>query len=351
MLTSKDVTAVISTKGRYDTTLPLCLTSLALQTTPPGKLIIFDDNEQPLNLLQETSYQEICQLLRIAIPNWEVIYGAKKGQVWNHQKALEIAPTDYIWRLDDDNVAGATVLQLFIDTWNNYDKIGAIGGLVLDPKSILSLTKLASSKIDDIYLGINTQWFIPFDARVYPVDHLYSTFLFNRKAASNYCTNLSPAGHREETMFTHNILRNGYPLLVQPKAVTWHLRQARGGIRSFSQREFWQHDEEIFKDYLRKLGVQTRELKLIVLDCGLGDHIVFREILPEIKAAFPTHRLVIAACYPEVFVDDNVELISIAEAKWFLGKKIEDYSIYKFGYARNWSLPLVEAFRKLYLPS
>ena len=129
------------------------------------------------------------------------------------------------------------------------------------------------------------------------------------------------------------------------------LRQARGGIRSFSQREFWQHDEEIFKDYLRKLGVQTRELKLIVLDCGLGDHIVFREILPEIKAAFPTHRLVIAACYPEVFVDDNVELISIAEAKWFLGKKIEDYSIYKFGYARNWSLPLVEAFRKLYLPS
>jgi glycosyltransferase involved in cell wall biosynthesis len=348
-MTSKDITVAISTKGRYFTTLPLCLSSILLQTSPPGDFLLFDDNDDPINLLKEPLYEGIFRLLQKAIPNWKVIYGEKRGQVWNHQKALEIASTKYIWRLDDDNVPEANTLQILIDTWNSCNKVGAIGGLVLNPNSVQSLPLLASSKMEDIYLGINTQWFTPFSNHIYPVDHLYSTFLFDKETTDPYCLELSPAGHREETMFTHNILLKGYPLLVQPRAITWHLQAKQGGIRSFFQQQYWQHDEEIFKKYLQQKNILPRELKLIVLDCGLGDHIVFEKLLPEIRNKFPHHRIVIAACYPEVFKNDNVELISIAEAKWYLGDKIENYSVYKFGYTNHWSLPLENAFRKLYL--
>ncbi len=353
MISSKDVTVEISTKGRYDSTLPLCLSSVALQTSPPGKLLLFDDNDNPIDLRENFIYQNLFKLFEAAKIEWKVVWGQKKGQVANHQKALEISDTRYIWRADDDHIIEPNALQNLINMWNSFksDKPpGAVGGLVLDPKSIHPLPRLASNKIEDIYQGINKQWFSHTCKDLYLVDHLYSTFLFDKEAAKHgYCKDLSLVGHREETMFTYGMHKKGYSVLINPEVITWHFHSPKGGIRTYSQEALWRHDEEIFSNYLQEHGIITRQLKLVVLDCGLGDHIVFRQILPEIRRKFPTHRLVLAVCYPEVFEKDGVELISIAEAKWFLGDKIENYSIYKFCYDKHWQKPLIEAFREMYL--
>jgi hypothetical protein len=83
-----------------------------------------------------------------------------------------------------------------------------------------------------------------------------------------------------------------------------------------------------------------------VLDNGLGDHLMFRTILPEIKAKYS--NLVLAVCYPEVFMDDGVKMISIAEARTMI-TDIETQNIYAWCEANNWTGPLTDAFRKMYL--
>ena len=137
---------------------------------------------------------------------------------------------------------------------------------------------------------------------------------------------------------------------MNPEAITWHFNNPQGGIRLYNQKEMFSHDEQIFLRYLRDWNVNIKPLKLVVLNNGLGDHFIFKQILLEIQTTFSNNRIVLAVCYPEVFQDSNVELISIADAQIMLGDKIEEFDIYKWCWSKNYTKPLVEAFRELYLP-
>ena len=44
-LKKSKITVTVATKNRYDSTLPLCLLSLASQTVLPYEVILIDDNE------------------------------------------------------------------------------------------------------------------------------------------------------------------------------------------------------------------------------------------------------------------------------------------------------------------
>jgi hypothetical protein len=107
---------------------------------------------------------------------------------------------------------------------------------------------------------------------------------------------------------------------------------------------------------MRDFGIEFTETKLVVLDCGLGDHCAFKTILPELQTKYKD--LVLAVCYPELFKNDNnrggkntdkdIKIISIADAKAMgdIGK----YSIYKFMWDntdKRYTLP--DAFRAMYL--
>lgn len=84
---------------------------------------------------------------------------------------------------------------------------------------------------------------------------------------------------------------------------------------------------------------------IAVLDSGLGDHFDFLSILPEIKAKHK--NIILATCYPDVFKDEGVTQISIAEAAARLGN-IENHNVYKFMAERNWKSSIKDAYRKLY---
>jgi predicted phosphatase len=214
-----DVTAYVSSKDRYFTTLPTCIMSIINQTVKPQKFVLFLDGEK-IDLRNNELYLGLFKLLDYYKIEWEVIFGEGKGQVLNHQKIIEIAKTEWIWRVDDDCFPETNVLETL---FRYVDHIGAIAGLVIDPNNIKLLPDDVDGKIENIYNGQNVQWYLHKDDFCIEVDHLYSTFLYRKSAAKHgYCSELSPVGHREETIFTHQMKRNGFKLLVNPKCITWH---------------------------------------------------------------------------------------------------------------------------------
>ena len=115
----------ISTKGRYDTTLPMAIQSVITQTVKPNKIVIFDDNEKPKDLRNIQQYEYLFRILSLNNMDWEVIFGDKKGQHFNHQKA-NLMPFKWVWRLDDDTIAEPNVLENLIK--HTSPEIGAVGG-------------------------------------------------------------------------------------------------------------------------------------------------------------------------------------------------------------------------------
>jgi hypothetical protein len=343
------VTATISSKDRYFTTLPLAIQAICLQSVVPDQFVLFEDGEHK-DLRGVSPYSHLFPLLDRRGIRWFVIYAGGKGQVKNHQLALDQADTDMIWRIDDDNVPEPDCLKNLLKAMEN-PSIGAVAGLVHDPKSVSPRPSFITGKITDIYNPMNLQWY-QWSGPPEEVDHLYSTFLYRVAAgrkAGGYSKVLSPVGHREETMFSHEIKRAGYRLLVTPEALTWHLREGTGGIRSYTDGSLWARDEEVFKAKLAEWGVTPREYKFIVLNNGLGDHFIFKSILPELIAKNPGKRIVISNCYPEIFKDvAGVTLASIVDALAAFGN-LDQWDIYRWCGEHQWKDPLAEAFRKMYL--
>jgi len=345
---TENVTATLSTKNRFHTTLPLVLTSLANQTLKPSRVIIYDDNDTLEDLRENEIYKNLFLLLNKAGINWEITVGERRGQIFNHQRALQDAKTEWIWRLDDDNIMEPNTLQDLYNRATSDDKIGAVGPLILDPKNDIK-HPLASNKIEDIFLGLNIQWRDTNIASVIEVDHLQgSTFLFRKAAAEHgYDLKLSKVGHREETIFTYEMKRKGWKLLVDTSIKTWHMRYGAGGIRSHTNAELFKQDEDIFLEYFKKWKVTPTKVKVIPLDSGIGDHYAFRGALPDIKKKYKGYKLVLGACYPEVFIDEtDVQVISLAECSGLVN--VGEYNIYAWMDAQNWKKTLTEAYREAY---
>uniref|UniRef100_A0A6M3IIG1 Putative glycosyltransferase n=1 Tax=viral metagenome TaxID=1070528 RepID=A0A6M3IIG1_9ZZZZ len=345
-----DITAYISTRNRYFSTLPQAIISLCQQTLKPKEFILYDDGEHK-DLRNHPLYQYIFGLLDECKINWKVGFSDGKGQVANHQRVLSEAKYPFIFRCDDDNILQPTVLEKlashFIDP-----KVGAVGGCVLHPnKPILNLPNFY------VYNDIeycqdpsmwNAQWFR--SNGVHEIGHLYSTFLFRKEASKHgYNMDLSPVGDKEESLFTAEMKHNGWKLLLDSSAITYHFRYSEGGIRDskIHTPENFQHDTQIFLNKLTEWGIKLKFNKIIVLDCGLGDHLVFKKILPEIKEKYKDKRIIVACCYPLVFEDDkDIILTSLAEVG--ITTNIEEYNIYKKMELWKWRDSLENAFKKLY---
>jgi hypothetical protein len=117
-----------------------------------------------------------------------------------------------------------------------------------------------------------------------------------------------------------------------PNAITWHLKNPQGGIRDGAKQEMFEHDENIYRNIL---GLAQKTI--VVLDSGLGDHIVFSKILSDIPNA------IVFGCYPEV-----IPCKSIAEAHSLFGN-LDQWNIYKKMADWGWTGSLEDAYRKLYL--
>ncbi len=344
------ITVGICTRDRYDI-LSATLVSVALQTYSDIEIIVADDSEGRIDPREHLAYQHVFNLLNFKKIPFHWLYGDRKGQHHLHQAIQEAAKGDFIYRIDDDEVAEPDVLAK-LAAWITHPQVGAVGGLVpqgpLQPEPLISKDwpVTANGLLADLGAP-NLQWF-SHGNRSMPieVEHLHSSFLY-RKGIAKFELGLSPAAHREETIFTGDIFKAGYKILIEPSAVTWHMRASTGGIRSHQMSpKFWDHDEKIFQERLKTWGITpTAETKYIVADMGMGDHVVFKSLIPELQAKYP--KLIIAATFPDILEDKGLELISIAEAKRRLGD-LGRHNIYVFMTDHAWTGSLRDAMKKFY---
>lgn len=315
----------ISTRGRYHTTLPLAIQSVIMQTRKVDKLVIFDDNDTPKDLRNDTVYMHLFKMMDMKGIAWEWVFAGKKGQHYNHQIANTMG-YDWVWRVDDDNIAEPNVLEELVK--HIGDNVGAIGGSVLT-SNWNCVPNNASGKIENIDTEPNIQWGIIPEKK--SVDHLHCSFLY-RAGIHDYNLGLSRVAHREETLFTYGLKMKGYDILAIPNCITWHLKAPEGGIRSDDNAALYQRDEQIFRNIV---GLEDRTV--VVLNCGMGDHIVFKHILPDIK------NPIIFTCYPDIIPGKSIE-----EAIRLFGD-IEQYNIYAKMDQWKWTDSLENAFRKMYV--
>jgi hypothetical protein len=321
----KGVLCSISTRGRYNTTLPMALSAIINQTRKPDKLVLFDDNDVPKDLREEPTYFNLFKMLDIKDIKWECIFGQKKGQHYNHQIANKMG-YEWVWRVDDDNIPEPDVLEKLMS--RAKPGIGAVGGSILTPTWVCEENNATGiiSKIDD---EPNIQWGEITKEKY--VDHLHCSFIY-RAGIQDYNLGLSRVAHREETLFTYGLKIKGYQNLVIPNCITWHMKSPEGGIRSEDKSHLYYHDEKIFKNI-----VGLKERTIVVLNCGMGDHIVFKHVLPEIK------NPLVFCCYSDI-----VPGRPITEAIDMLGD-IEPYNIYAKMDEWGWKDSLENAFRKMYV--
>ncbi len=315
----------VATRGRYQTTLPLTLNAIINQTKKVDKLVIFDDNDEPQDMRKELVYSYFFQMLDIKGIQWEWIYAHKKGQHHIHQMANTMG-FDWVWRVDDDAIPEPNVLQ----TLFNYTskKVGAVGGAILTPPLRFESFR-PTGKIENIDTEPNIQW--SFIHKVKEVEHLHCSFLY-QAGVHDYNTGLSRVAHREETLFTYGLYLKGYKILAVPNAVSWHLKNPNGGIRSETNQKLYEQDELIFRN-----TIAYKDKKIVVLNCGMGDHIVFSHVMPDITNAE------VFTCYPDI-----VPGRSIAEAKVLFGD-IEQWNIYRKMAQWKWTDNLENAYRKMYI--
>ena len=317
----------VATRGRYFTTLPLVLSAIINQTKPVDKLIIFDDNDEPKDMREEMIYSYFFHMLNSKNIPWEWQYAEKKGQHYIHQQANTMG-YDWVWRVDDDAIPEPNVLENLYFHTTYHLNTGAVGGSILTPPSNFD-TSLSTGKIEHINIEPNIQWGIIKNSK--KVEHLHCSFLY-RAGVYDYNLGLSRVAHREETLFTYGLHQKGYDIHVVPNAVTWHMKNPGGGIRSETKVEMFEHDEQIFRNFIR-----FNDKTIVVLNCGMGDHLVFTHVLPYID------NPVVFTCYPEI-----VPGRSIAEAQELFGN-IDQWSIYKKMDQWKWKDSIEGAFRKLYL--
>lgn len=337
------VTVGIPTKNRYES-LDKTLLSIALQTVSPYEVIIVDDSDNPINLTTIPHYEYIFRLFDEKGIKWQVKFGKRMGQHHSHQMVQDMAETDWIFRIDDDCVAEPDVLRRLIGVIKSSlgSNIGAVAPSVTMPNP-QPLPPGMRNTIKNLN-SPNIQWFK--GEGTHPAEHLYSCFLY-RKGIAMYDLTLSSVAHREETIFSHSIKRTGHTLYVNMDAQVHHFQGREGGIRTFRDPALWEHDEKIFKAYLSLWNVTPEDNKMVVLDCGIGDHWAFKNILPEMKKKYG--KITIAACFPDVFWDEpDLTIISIADAKNIYGD-ITPFQVYKLLWDTKEKIHLIEGFRRMYL--
>lgn len=314
----------ISTCNRYRSTLSHALASVVNQTRPPDQIIIFDDSNPAEDVRQDPVYNNLFKIMNLKGIVWEWIWTEKRGQHHNHQAANERA-REWVWRVDDDNIAEPTVLETLLSYVT--PEVGGVATSCLTPNWDIS-ERTATGKIHLVNQEPNLQW--GKISSVKSVEHLHCSFLY-RAGVADYHLGLSKVAHREETLFTWQLSQRGFDLLVVPGPVTWHLKLNTGGIRSHSEMGMYERDDQIFSNFLK-----YRDHTIVVLDCGMGDHVVFSHVLPKIR------NPLVFSCYP-----DLVSGSSIAQAIELFGD-ISNWNIYKKMDRWKWTSSLESAFAKMY---
>ncbi len=348
----------IPTKDRYDQ-LALLLWSLLEQDYKDWDVTIIDDSEERVDIREISFILPMLKRMDYAGHEWRVNFGKKKGPHYCHQQVLDETRHPWIFRVDDDCILDRAVLSNLVKAWEELDdgKLGAIGPIVTDsalhpdvrvlPIGWRSYKKF-QGKVESNGMNYgDNQWRLHPDNEYQEVQHIYSSFLYRADVGKEVGYNLdyNVVGHREETDFSYSIHKKGYKLFIQPSALVWHLRNPKGGIRTYDQTSLWADCHRIF---LEKFGFRAEKNKdrVIKVFGGLGDHLCMTPLFRDLKRA--GKKVVVSAIYHPIFAGNkNVdEIIFTDEENQYA--KVDFRDLYKWAFETGFTGKLSEAWCKMY---
>lgn len=217
-----NITVLLTTCDRYDTTLPLCLLSIINQSRLPDRIVIVDDSRNNV-FYSHNQIKHILLLCKFKDITIDYFYGEKKGAVPALQLGLNNIDDGWVFKVDDDTILNSNVLEKFESEIK--EDIGAMSCLILDKEAVYRSSDdvFMSSKIEDLYSAFNVQMVGKQSNESKSVDHLYCNYFFRRDLADDYPMELQPYSLREETIFTHSIFRKGFKIMVFPDTIIYHL--------------------------------------------------------------------------------------------------------------------------------
>ncbi len=264
------ITVLLATCNRYDTTLPLCLMSIINQSYLPDRVVLVDDSLEK-RFYEYKILKNILILLKERNIEFDYFYGDSKGAVPALQLGLDNIEDGWVLKTDDDNVLPYNALELF--TKNIKPNIGAMSGIIIDhhfkryqqdnPDKVSTKIDGYYNCIENIYTELNIQMVVNQTNEIKSVQHLYSNYFFRREVANNYPEELQPSSHREETIFTYNIFREGFDLIVIPKIKINHLSYEENTGNNQWAEIHRTNNELFFIEKLKEWGIVPDKLKII----------------------------------------------------------------------------------------
>ena len=255
------ITALVTTCNRYDTTLPLCLLSIVNQTKLPKRIVLVDDSKNK-SFYSHPILLHILTLCKFKNIDFDYYYGKSEGMVPAIKLGLEKITGGWVYKIDDDNVLNPDVFEILSSSI--HEGVGAVGGIYIDENSINKFEESDRyNKIEDIFFILNIQMVANQSSKIKEVEHLYSNYFFKKNIEDPHPENLKPSGHREDTIFTHTIFRKGYDLLVVPQAKIYHLDIHNDNGNRMYRGNYENYNENIFLEKLKEWEVIPKKFDIL----------------------------------------------------------------------------------------
>lgn len=253
--------ALVPTKDRYFYTLPLTILSILEQSTSVDEILVLDDSIEYTDITTVPMFQCLFEMCKFKHIKFNLIRTMNIGIPMVFKIGLEHAVKnnyDHVWKLDDDYIANTNTVTNYYNTLNSHKSMGAYGTLIHLP-NIDDNTKKSgdiAGIFDTITPQIITNKDVLYHNRYMYPEHLYCSFIF-RTACKNIVSTdymlLTKIGNREETIFTYEIFKSGYKLMVDTSLISIHLKVSRGGIRSFEDfSNMYTQDDNILRKMLER---------------------------------------------------------------------------------------------------
>lgn len=218
--------------------LSILLSSLLSQSFTDWDLIVVNDGDEDIE--ENHLLKGIFNIIRHKGYKLRIIPGPKAGPGQAHNVILTNSQNELIMRVDDDAYLNPNYIEILHNFMRDEEDLGAVGGRFLNVYRL-------KTQYDQVN-GEDRDWkgkivfkdghFIPYedhslsDERPYEADHLYASFLYKKRVATEvggFPDVYSQMGRREETDTTIRMRMAGYRLYVVPQAIAWHIHSPFGG--------------------------------------------------------------------------------------------------------------------------